>query len=141
MNKRRRLWVLVGLLVGVSVVWGVAFAQNFMMERELAVIAKELELENEARMTEISQDRIEAISVVTAAMDHVVYGQPLGKIAVYMVQTNKTGERTYQGIEYHYLKQGATWTMTDSGACTANDALDAAMKAFGHTPQPKREDI
>lgn len=129
---KARFWVLVALLVGITAVWGVAFAQNWYLEQELAVIAEGLEKENETHLSNIVHRPVATASVVTAAMDHVVYGQPMGKISVYMTHSNEAGQRIYQGIEYHYLKEESTWNVTDSGACTAEDCLEAARTAFGH---------
>lgn len=129
---KRRLWVLVALLLGITTVWGVAFAQNWLLERELAAIAKGLEAENQDRVADINHRPVDVVSVITAARDHIVYGQVIGKIAVYTSFAHAPGHYTYSGVEYHYLKNEAAWTMTDSGACTAGDCLEAARHAFGH---------
>ena len=134
---KRRLWVLVALLVAVTTVWGVASAQNWLFGRELAVLALDLEQEHQGRLAEIMHRPVEVASVITAARDHGVYGQPVGKIALYLTHTNDSGQHVYQGIEFHYVKQDSTWTMTDSGACTAQDCLEAARAAFGHETPPE----
>ena len=112
--------------------WGVAFAQNWYHARELEAIAERLEIENREHLSRVVSRPVEATSVVTAAMEHVVYGQAFGKIAIYMVHKDGAGRAVYQGIEYHYEKEASTWKMVDSAACTTEDSWEAARSAFGH---------
>jgi hypothetical protein len=128
---RRRLGVLVTVLGGVLVLWGVSYAQARSLERELRLIARVLEYENQERLEELVTRPVRVTSVVIAAKDYLVFGQAVGKISVYMLVEDSGGNKKYHGVEYHYLKTDKAWTLTDSSSHGHNDSTEPARLAFG----------
>ncbi|PCJ64264.1 MAG: hypothetical protein COA73_04195 [Candidatus Hydrogenedentota bacterium] len=90
-------------------------------------------------------DALDATATITATRKYILFGEPKGKITVYLrnnlidehppetheeEEAGNSHQRKYSGIEYLYSKQEDEWSNTESGQCAEERCQINAKRAF-----------
>jgi len=121
-----RLKVLLGLLVVTVIGYAALKAHGMILARSLAPFADE-------RLAEISKGAVpgeEYAADVSADREFGLYGELLGKVAVYIKTTGAKGEE-YAEVDYIYGRDDkGAWQFRESGGCSDSQCRVSAIKAF-----------
>lgn len=107
------------VLVGIAAVLGIAAVAGQIAAKRL-----ERNLLDSVRptLTEIVEQtngcRIVGFDAV-ATHRFLVVGPATGKVSMYVAATGQDGKETYVAYTFFYKKEGTTWIMTESGACSS----------------------
>ncbi|HOJ34485.1 MAG TPA: hypothetical protein PKY35_00685 [Candidatus Hydrogenedentes bacterium] len=57
----------------------------------------------------------------TTSKKYLFWGQPFGKVALYIAANDAGDKERYVGYTFYYEKNGEKWSMTESGACSGTE--------------------
>ena len=133
-QPRLRLYILVGLLSTLFLVYGLTQVDQWLLRRELADVAVGIvdEFNKSDPLLEGEEPQAETDCTITAARKYLVFGQATGKISfrfterldanenglVRQVSTDPVNARlSYGSLEYVYVRENGEWRMFESYIC------------------------
>ena len=128
-QPRLRLYILVGLLSTLCLVYGLTQVDQWLLRRELAKLAVELADEfNESNPLPVGDEpQVGTDCTITAAREYLVFGKATGKITFRFTkravqpeegliqQVSTTSEEAQLGsLEYIYVREKGSWRSFES---------------------------
>lgn len=91
--------------------------QSSRLEKELLDVARPQILEYLQFDSSVRVVGFEA----TTSKRYVLWGQPFGKVAVYIAVKDGEDKNRYVGYTFYYERVDEKWSLTESGACSGTE--------------------
>lgn len=125
----RRAWIYGGMLAITVVAFGVNTVAVHGLEGELQVVADEKIQSFRDDEPAEALARLKIGATVVVSKSYVLFGDPLGKVSVFLQHDDGSEDLHFEGYEFFFAREeSGEWTQTESGMCTSEECTQEGLR-------------